>query len=648
MHAQSMREMHYTPEVTTFSVFSPTAKSVTLFLYRKGEGGKPISKIRMQPAQDGFWTAEKKGDLNGLFYTFLVSDPTSQFPAHETPGIFATAVGINGQRAAILPMETTNPEGWEEDVRPALKDVKDAIIYEMHHRDFSIDPSAGNPYPGKFLALTQHGTHTPQGEPTGIDHLLALGVTHIQILPSYDFGSIDESLTDADDAGQAVVLESGAAMGGKYNWGYDPKNYNVPEGSYSTNPRDPACRIREFKQMIQACHKAGLRVILDVVYNHTYDVENSAFTQTAPGYYYRLTEDGQLGNASGCGNETASEKEMMRRFMLESVRYWVEEYHIDGFRFDLMGIHDIETMNRIRAMLNEIDPTLIILGEGWTAGGAQIEEKLLAKKAAIVEMPGIAAFSDDIRDALRGPFWDDHEGAFLAGLPGNEQSIRAGIVGCIEHPQVDYSRVNHSDRPWCNEPTQMISYISCHDDMMLTDRLKASVSNLNAEMMTRLDMLGQTAVLTSQGIPFLWCGEEVLRDKKGVHNSYCSPDEINAINWSLKAANKNLFNYYAGLIAMRKAHPAFRMGDAKLVRENLSFITTPELVVAFRLNGKAVGDSWNEIIVVLNANTDTFTLPLKGNYDVMVIDGKVSLDMPVFTVTDELNVPAQTAVIIKR
>lgn len=639
----SLEEMRYSPSSTEFSVWSPNADAVYLNLYADGVTEEAIERLPMKRQKDGTWQLTVRRDLEGTFYTFSITEPTSAWKLHETPGIFAKALGVNGQRAAVIDMKKTNPEGWEKDVRPALAARKDAIIYEMHHRDFSIDPSSGIAHAGKFLALTEEGTKSPEGLATGIDHLKELGVTHVQILPSYDFGSVDER----GGSGEAQVLESGAAMGGSYNWGYDPVNYNAPDGSYSTNPYDPYCRIREMKQMIQALHAAGIRVVMDVVYNHTYNVEDAPFTQTAPGYFYRTTETGELGNASGCGNETASNRPMMRKFIVESAKYWVEEYHIDGFRFDLMGIHDIETMNAVRTMLDEIDPSLLLHGEGWTAGTAQYPQELLALKANMRELPGIGAFCDDMRDGLRGPFWDDHEGALLAGLPGNEESVKFGIVGCIAHPQVDMTKVNHSKEAWASEPTQCISYVSCHDDMMLTDRLKASIQLEEGEM-ARLDKLAQTAVLTSQGIPFLWVGEEVMRDKKGVHNSFCSPDSINAINWSLKAINKDVFDYYRGMIALRKAHPAFRLGSAAEVLEHLEFLPAPECVVAYRLKDFAGGDEWEDIIVVLNAQREMVNIPLpEGEYTAVVYDGKVNLD-GFMTFAESANVLPQTALVLHK
>ena len=640
----SLDEMVYSPRKTCFAVWSPAAEQVTLNLYVDAVTEEVAEKIAMKRSKDGTWKAEVNRDLNGMFYTFSVYQPSSRWQLSETPGIFAKAVGINGKRAAVIDLKATNPDGWESDIRPAYGDKKDAIVYEMHHRDFSIDPSSGVEHPGKFVALTEHGTVSKQGEQTGIDHLIDMGVTHVQILPSYDFGSIDES--GATD--EARVLESGAAAGGSYNWGYDPINYNVPEGSYSTNPYDPSCRIREMKEMIQSLHKAGIRVVMDVVYNHTYDVAHSNFTQTVPDYFYRTREDSTLGNASGCGNETASNRPMMRKYIVESCRYWVEEYHIDGFRFDLMGIHDIETILEVRAMLDGIDPTLLLYGEGWAAEQPLYAPELLAMKANVRYMPGVGAFCDDMRDALRGPFSDDRQAAFLDAQPGHEESIRFGIAGCTAHPQIDMQKVNYSKEAWTAEPYQCISYVSCHDDMMLTDRLRASIA-LQAGEMERLDKLAQTAVLTSQGTPFLWNGEEVMRDKKGVHNSFCSPDSINAIDWSLKAKNKDLYSYYRGLISMRKAHPAFRLGTAEAVAKHLEFLPSPDCVVAYHLKDLENLDDWKDIFVILNARRESIELPLpEGEYFAVVKDGTFCDKQSEESYQRKVKVSPQSALILHR
>ena len=528
----------------------------------------------------------------------------------DTPGLFAKAVGINGHRGAIINMVQTNPTGWENDRKPALRSVADVVVYEMHHRDFSIDASSGIEHKGQFLALTEQGTQSPEGLATGIDHLKELGVTHVHLLPSYDYASIDEH-TFKDS---------------HYNWGYDPQNYNVPDGSYATDPTQPVTRIMEFKQMVQALHQAGIRVVLDVVYNHTYNASTSAFEKTVPGYFYRMKPDGTFANGSGCGNETASNRPMMRKFMVESVLYWMREYHLDGFRFDLMGIHDIATMNEIRQEAQKLDPQVLIYGEGWAAETPQYAADSLAMKANIARMPGIAAFCDEMRDGLRGPWDDDKKGAFLAGFPGHEESIKFGIVGAISHPQVKMDEVNYSNKAWAQEPVQMMSYVSCHDDMCLVDRLRTSVTDLKGNDLEKLDMLAQTAVLTSQGIPFIFAGEEVMRDKKFVHNSFQSPDSVNAINWHNKAKYQWVFNYYKGLIAMRKHHPAFHLGSAELVRQHLEFLPVEGSgVVAFRLKDHAGGDAWNNIIVVLNARRETAKIEVpEGKYVAVVKDGWVN------------------------
>lgn len=591
IQAQALfREMSFSNNKTVFQLVAPN--NATLRIYNDGISGKAVKTVKMKKVDNDLWQAELKGNFKGKFYTFDSGNG-------ECPGLFAKAVGVNGNRAAIVDMTETNPEGWETDKRPEIKSPCDLIIYELHHRDFSIDPSSGIEHKGKFLALT---------EPKAIEYLKRLGVNAVHILPSFDYASVDETRLNEP----------------QYNWGYDPKNYNVPEGSYSTDPYNPQTRIKEFKMMVQALHKAGIRVILDVVYNHTFDIENSNFQRIYPDYFYRKTSDGKYSNGSGCGNETASEKPLMREYMTESVKYWINEYHIDGFRFDLMGVHDIETMNYIRHEVNKIDPSIYIYGEGWSAGNCAYPTDKLAMKANTKQLDGIGAFCDDMRDAMRGPFSDDHKGGFLAGEPDMEESIKFGIAGAISHPQIDMKKVNYSNAAWTNSPAQMISYVSCHDDMCLTDRLRASIPGIKKDELIRLDLLAQTAVLTSQGVPFILCGEEMLRDKKGVHNSYNSPDSINHLDWNNLKKYPEVFNYYSGMIVLRKAHPAFRMGNADEVRKHLEFLDVPKGVVVFRLKDYAGGDSWKDIIVILNANKETIEITIpEGNYTVVTRNGKV-------------------------
>ena len=598
-------EMTYSPDETVFRLFAPT--NAECFVVTDKDS------IRMTLGTDSIWTATLKGDHKGETYLFSVN-------GQHSPGVFAKAVTVNGEKGVIIDMRDTDPKGWEND-KHVLRSYQDNIIYEMHHRDFSIArPDAKNP--GKFLALT---------EPWAIDHLKTLGVNAIHILPSYDYGSVDETrLSD-----------------NKYNWGYDPVNYNVPEGGYSTDPYKPEVRIREFKQMVQALHQAGISVILDVVYNHTYDIEHSNFQKLWPDYFYRKTADGQYSNGSGCGNETASEQPLMRKFMIESVKYWIQEYHIDGFRFDLMGCHDIETMNEIRKAVDEIDPTIFIYGEGWSAGQCALPTEQLGVKANVSKMPSIAAFSDEIRDALRGPFDDDTKGAFLAGLSDAEESLKFGIVGAIRHPQVDMTKVNYSKEPWALEPAQMISYVSCHDDMCLTDRLRASIAGITETELIRLDLLAQTAVFTSQGVPFMLSGEELLRSKKGVHNSFESPDSINQLDWTNKEKYPQVFSYYKNLIALRKHHPAFRLGSADLVRKHLEFLDAPKQVVAFRLKDYAGRDDWRNIIVVLNASKESQSVRIpKGTYTVVCCDGTINEQGLGTCSGSEVTVNPQSALII--
>ena len=586
VQAQDFRfnEVEYTPEATTFQLFAPKDATCMMVV---GRDSIPMTLY------EGIWKVCMKGDLKGKTYQFVVNGQAS-------PGVFAKAVTVNGGKGVVIDLQDTNPDGWQFD-RHVLRPFQDNIIYEMHHRDFSIArPDAK--HPGKFIALT---------EPWAIQHLKELGINAVHILPSYDYGSIDETrLSD-----------------NKYNWGYDPVNYNVPEGGYSTDPYDPLCRIREFKQMVQSLHKAGISVILDVVYNHTYDIEHSNFQRTYPDYYYRKTADGSYSNGSGCGNETASEQPMMRRFMIESVKYWINEYHIDGFRFDLMGVHDIETMNAIRKEVDAINPNIFIYGEGWSAGACALPNEQLGMKANIPQMSRIAAFSDEIRDALRGPFSDDSKCGWLGGASDCKESLKFGIAGAVQHPQIDMAKVNYSKEPWALEPTQMISYVSCHDDMCLVDRLRTSIPSLttNHSLLTKLDLLAQTAVFTSQGVPFMLSGEELLRDKKGVHNSFESPDSINRLDWANLKRYPEVFTYYKNLIALRKHHPAFRLGSAELVRKHLEFLDTPESVVAFQLKDLTGIDNWKRIIVILNASTHSQKISIsKGPYTIVCRNGQIN------------------------
>ena len=618
--AQTFNEVEYSPKATTFHLItSPDVKKVDLVLTDADSDAARQLVKSMKRIGAGKWKLTVKNDLKGKYYVFSVYNHARP---DVTPGVFAKAVGVNGKRGAIVDLKDTDPEGWADDVRPEVKNPCDLVIYELHHRDFSIDISSGIGAKGKFMALA---------DPNAIGYLKRLGVNAIHILPSFDYASVDESRPDS----------------AQYNWGYDPVNYNVPEGSYSTDAADPKARIREFKQMVQALHKAGIRVILDVVYNHTFDINGSNFQKTWPDYFYRKTADGKYSDGSGCGNETASEKPLMREFMKESVEYWVNEYHIDGFRFDLMGVHDIETMNEIRAAVDKIDPSIYIYGEGWSAGSCAYPQDKLAMKANTRQLNGIGAFCDDMRDALRGPFSDDSKGGFLVGMPGEEESIKFGIAGAISHPQIDMAKVNYSKAAWTNEPSQMIAYVSCHDDMCLTDRLRATVPYITDDELIRLDLLAQTAVLTSQGVPFILSGEEMLRDKKGVHNSYRSPDSINRLDWNNLKRYPQVFDYYAGLIALRHQHQAFRMGSADEVRKNLEFLDAPAGVVAYRLKNNAGGDAWRNIIVVLNAQKTPQSVAVpEGRYTAVVAGGKVDANGIGLVSGSTLSVAPQSALIV--
>ena len=505
-------------------------------------------------------------------------------------------MSVNGQRAAIIDMKATNPEGWEKDQRPAMSDPTDIVVYETHLRDFTMSPNSGIESKGKFVAMTEERTVSAEGASTGIDHLKELGITHLQVLPMFDYGSIDETRLDEN----------------RYNWGYDPVNYNAPDGGYSSDPYDPYARIREAKKMIQALHANGIRVIMDVVYNHTYDVMGCALGRVVPQYFYRMNEDGSYANGSGCGNETASDHAMMRQFMVESVCYWAREYHVDGFRFDLMGIHDQETMNAIRAALDEIDPTILTYGEGWAAMSPAYPYEELAMKQWTYKMPRVGAFSDDIRNALIGsPF--DHERGFASGNGACKEALMNGLVACPE---------------WSGEPMQHVSYITCHDNYCLRDRIEVSAKEESEETKLKMNKLAQTAVLVSQGMTFIYGGEELFRTKLGIDNSYQSPDSINIIPWENKTKYADLFEYYRQMIAIRHDHKGFRLGTAELVKEHVEFVPTEnEHLVIYRIKNLEGIDSAKSLLVLLNGGSKAEQVEIpEGEYMLLAFNGEAKAE----------------------
>lgn len=624
-------EVTYNRARTAFRLWSPDSDEVKIRIYEDCRNTVPLESRSMNKDEDGTWTYAFTGDLNGRFYTFQIKFDGTWLP--ETPGAYAVAVGANGTRGAVIDLRDTDPDGWEDDKSPACPSPCDAIIYELHVRDFSMSPDSGIKNKGKFLAFTEHGTVNSFGQKTGIDHLKELGVTHVHLLPVFDFASINE-LRPEDNL---------------YNWGYDPANFNVPEGSYSTNPEAPGVRINEFKQMVMALHQSGIAVVMDVVYNHTWKWETSNFTYTAPGYYYRQFADGSYGNASGCGNETATDREMVRRYIINSLKHWVREYHIDGFRFDLMGIYDIETMNLIRSELDALRPGIIIYGEGWTGGDSPLPYERRAVKNHVGIMPGVAAFSDDLRDALRGSWGNIHDPGFVCGKQGYDETIKFGVTGATKHPQIHYGLINYSNGPYANDPSQVVNYVSCHDDLCLNDRLRISAPQGSSEQdMLRYNRLAQTIVLTSQGLPFIYAGEELMRSKKGVHNTYQSPDSINRIEYDNKHEHWQMFAYLRDLIALRRAHPAFRISSREMLCDCLHFLYPNQAcVVGYTLDNNANGDSWNRILVVYNGNRHIIGLGIPKDQWWVACNGETISQRGLYKWNnDYLNVPPNSAMIL--
>lgn len=592
----------YAPDKTVLRVWSPRAESITVRLYDAGLGGTPYQVHQMKPDVQGTWLLTLSGDLDGKFYTIQVRQGGRDY--REVPDPYARFVGANGRRAMIGNWEKTTPERLAKSPVKSEFRQTDAILYELHVRDFSVAANSGMTQIGKYLAFTERGTKNPDGLPTGLDHIKQLGVTHIHLLPTYDYYTVDETKPDS----------------AQYNWGYDPLNYNTVEGGYSTNPADGFTRVREFREMVQAIHGAGMGVVLDMVYNHTMFGEESHLNQTVPGYYYRFAKDGSWSNASACGNETASDRPMFRRYMLHSLKMWLQDYQVDGFRFDLMAIHDIETMNYLSAELHKINPAVVMYGEGWTAGDSPLPVEKRALKQNAYQLDRVAAFSDDLRDGTKGSVFDHHDGGFATGKKGMTESVKFGIVAATKHPQVDYSKVNYSKAPWAKEPYHCINYVSCHDNHTLWDRIQNSNPKDSEADRIKMHLLAESIVLTSQGTPFLLSGTEMLRTKQNVENSYNSPDHINEIDWSRKTRYLKEFDYFRGLIALRRQHPAFRMPTTEQIAKHLQFMPDlPEGVIAYRITGKPNGEKWKDIIVIFNANRTPYTLPVgKGKWQVVV------------------------------
>ncbi|MBE5962553.1 MAG: type I pullulanase [Lachnospiraceae bacterium] len=584
----------YTAEETAFRVWAPTASGVSLLLYREGSGENCIEKVLMEADVKGTWYVCKSGDLNGVYYTYEVMvDGVKK----ETIDPYAKAAGVNGKRGMILDLRTTDPDGFREEKKPEFYQMTDAVIYELHIRDLSVDESSGISKRGKFLALTETGTKNAYGQATGLDHLKELGITHLHLMPSFDFASVDESKTDTE----------------QFNWGYDPLNYNVPEGSYSTDPYHGEVRVKEFKQMVQALHKNGIRVVMDVVYNHTYSTDSS-FERIVPGYYYRM--DGEhYTNGSGCGNETASERVMVRKFIVDSVCYWATEYHIDGFRFDLMGVHDIDTMNAVRDALNAIDPSIIIYGEGWTGGYSGLPYEKRALKSAAARLNGIAVFNDDMRDGLKGSVFDAKDQGFISGKQGVEENIKCSIAGGICHGGIDTGKIL-GPYGWAGDAAQCINYVSCHDNLTLWDKLALSCKEISLEDRKRMNKLAAAIVFTSQGVPFIQAGEEFLRSKPNADhtgydsNSYASSDATNSIKWNELHTNADIYAYYKELIAFRKKHPGFRYISPHEINQNLTFFDTGiKNVLAYQIHYEGE-DMQEDLLILHNANPDTVEITL--------------------------------------
>lgn len=634
----------YSKNSSEFKLWAPLAEQVELVLYGKDYNALESNKtiIKMNRENRGVWRVKIDEDLSGEYYNYLVRNNGKTY---ESVDPYAKAVSINGEKSMVIDMESTNPKGWSNDKKPILNDVTDSIIYEAHIRDLTKDEASGviKALRGKYIgAVLENSKIKGTSITTGVDHLKELGITHIHLLPVFDYGSIDERYDSTDN----------------YNWGYDPQNYNVPEGSYSTNPYEGAVRISEFKEMVYKFHQAGIRVVMDMVYNHTYNLE-SPLNLTVPGYYYRKDQYGRYSNGSGCGNETASERYMFRKYMIDSVLYWAKEYHIDGFRFDLMGLHDLETMRIIRNELNKVDKSIIMYGEGWTCYDTPLNINESAVKNNICKFDDlqIAAFSDDARDSIKGSVFLKESLGFVNGGDNYEESIKYTICASTKHDEIDLSKVVYSKSFWANEPYQTITYDSAHDNNTLFDKLRMSCKDENEEELLKMNKLAAAIVLTSQGISFLHEGEEFARVKENlqgeiIENSYNSSDYTNELKWLRKQRYIDLFNYYKGLIKLRKEYKAFRMNSNKEIQNNISFMAKgnefkDEHMVGYFINIEDYNDSYSKIAVIFNANKYNVEVDLdEGKWNVLV-DGEKADSEVQYKIEDSIvNVSARSALIL--
>ncbi|SRR5579875_316221 len=592
----------YTPQATSFRLWAPTASDVQLLLF-DSETGSLRLQVEMQPGTNGTWQSEVSGDLRNWYYLYAV---TVHGTTREAVDPYARAIAVNAMRGMVIALQETNPPGWEQDNYVTLAQPEDAIIYEVHVRDFSINPNSGMTRRGKYLAFTERGTKGPGDVATGVDHLKELGITHVQLQPIQEFASVDENEPD------------------QYNWGYDPGNYNVPEGVYATTPQGTA-RIRECKQMIQSLHSEGIGVILDVVYNHTYAIRDSDFDKIIPQYYYRTDYAGNYTNGSGTGNEIAAERPMVQKFILDSLIYWVKEYHIDGFRFDLMALLGIDTMQKVSETLQTINPHVLLYGEPWAGGTSGLPGSELLTKGR-QRGPGIAVFNDTIRDALCGSVFDGAGKGFATGAPGLAGTIASAVAGSID----DFAA----------SPGESVNYVTSHDNYALWDKITLSTPDATQEERIKMDELAQAVIMTSQGIAFLHGGEELLRTKGGNSNSYNAGDAVNQFDWSRKEQYWRVFRYYTCLIHLRRMHPAFRMTSASAIRDHLTFHNSPENTLMFEISGHANGDDWKNILVIYNPNRAGIVCALPpGDWIIVATQDRVS-DSYLGQASREVIVPA--------